>query len=343
MISNTTSAFYGDVWAPPFNVSMQALATDVSNPNLIWGMMIGPRGGGAVNNPADTDLWVPSYPPGLIQSAARFSRISRLPQFSSLAGAVIDDFFYNFPNRVTAKDMTAIRLALRGHTVFPNGTVDPNSTALTPHLQLMVVTYEVNMPTLNFSACGADAMSFTLHFQKENYTRFIPIIKELRQKLPKGTLLNTGLYIKNSWTSLDDPTSVKSILKDAATLFAAGLIHGTHIFAGPFFSQQNHFFNASQWAQLNILNDLKKYYYPALGGVNITVMKNGVPVAGVPLSIHYRTGNLVSLKSTNQNGFASFGGNQGAHVISYGFTGTGRILGNVAIVAGKTVHIILKL
>ena len=52
-----------------------------------------PTEGGVVNNPADTDRWVPAPEPrvGMVQAAARFSQLARstCPQAT---GVVIDDF-----------------------------------------------------------------------------------------------------------------------------------------------------------------------------------------------------------------------------------------------------------
>jgi len=52
-----------------------------------------PTEGGVVNNPADTDPWVPAPEPrvGMVQAAARFSQLARstCPQAT---GVVIDDF-----------------------------------------------------------------------------------------------------------------------------------------------------------------------------------------------------------------------------------------------------------
>ena len=65
-----------------------------ANANSIWGMLIPPTEGGTINNPNDTSLWQPVQPWGLIQGAARWSKLSmRCPQ---IAGAQIDDFLGNY-------------------------------------------------------------------------------------------------------------------------------------------------------------------------------------------------------------------------------------------------------
>jgi hypothetical protein len=57
-------------------------------------MLIPPTEGGTINNPNDTALWAPLAPWGLIQGAARWSKLAeRCPQ---IAGAQIDDFLGNY-------------------------------------------------------------------------------------------------------------------------------------------------------------------------------------------------------------------------------------------------------
>jgi len=167
---------------------------------------------------------------------------------------------------------------------------------------------------------------------------------ELSKKIPRGTPLHVGMYLKNSYTATSNPVGLQSILKNAAKLYQAGVIHGAHIFAGPFFTFQNHFFNATAWRKLNLVNDLRKSYFPLLGGGEILLLNGkGLPAPSVALTIKFHSGALVALKMTDQNGKTSFGGNVGLHRVSLGFTGFGRVVGNVTIVAGKKSSFTLHL
>ena len=46
--------------------------------NLVYGIIRPPSERGVVNNPNDTELWEPASPSGMIQAAARFSRLSTI-------------------------------------------------------------------------------------------------------------------------------------------------------------------------------------------------------------------------------------------------------------------------
>lgn len=62
--------------------------------NQIMGIVLPPSEKGVINNPNDTLLYQPATPPGLIQGAARFSKLASVcPQ---LSGIVIDDFLQNY-------------------------------------------------------------------------------------------------------------------------------------------------------------------------------------------------------------------------------------------------------
>eukprot|EP00039_Didymoeca_costata_P015795 m.273647 g.273647 ORF g.273647 m.273647 type:complete len:485 (-) comp16282_c0_seq8:582-2036(-) len=70
--------------------------------NSIFGMLLPPTEGGVVNNPNDTSLYKPVSPPGLIQGAARWSKLSKsCPQIS---GVIIDDFLGNYVGKVNNSD-----------------------------------------------------------------------------------------------------------------------------------------------------------------------------------------------------------------------------------------------
>jgi hypothetical protein len=67
--------------------------------NQVMAIMIPPSEKGVVNNPSDTSLLIPATPPGLVQGAARFSKLaSNCPQ---LTGVIIDDFLQNYAGNMS--------------------------------------------------------------------------------------------------------------------------------------------------------------------------------------------------------------------------------------------------
>jgi hypothetical protein len=70
------------------------LHCDTWDVNSVYGMLLPPSEGGVLNSPNDTLLFSPLSPAGLIQGAARWSKLAaRCPQ---IAGVQIDDFLQNY-------------------------------------------------------------------------------------------------------------------------------------------------------------------------------------------------------------------------------------------------------
>ena len=62
--------------------------------NSVYGMLLPPSEGGTFTAPGDTSTWSPASPAGLVQGAARWSKLaSHCPQ---IAGVQIDDFLQNY-------------------------------------------------------------------------------------------------------------------------------------------------------------------------------------------------------------------------------------------------------
>ena len=71
-----------------------ALHCDTWDVNSVYGMLLPPSEGGTFSSPNDTELYRPLSPAGLVQGAARWSRLAaRCPQ---IAGVQIDDFLQNY-------------------------------------------------------------------------------------------------------------------------------------------------------------------------------------------------------------------------------------------------------
>ena len=81
------SASEQENWLLADDLSFHCSKHDV---NQVMAILIPPSEKGVVNNPSDTKLLTPATPPGLVQGAARFSKLaSKCPQ---LTGIIIDDF-----------------------------------------------------------------------------------------------------------------------------------------------------------------------------------------------------------------------------------------------------------
>ena len=67
--------------------------------NSLMAILIPPSEKGVINNPQDTALYTPATPPGLVQGAARFSKLAAVcPQ---LTGIVVDDFLQNYAGNLS--------------------------------------------------------------------------------------------------------------------------------------------------------------------------------------------------------------------------------------------------
>ena len=85
------SASEQENWLLADDLSFHCSKHDV---NQVMAILIPPSEKGVVNNPSDTKLLTPATPPGLVQGAARFSKLaSKCPQ---LTGIIIDDFLQNY-------------------------------------------------------------------------------------------------------------------------------------------------------------------------------------------------------------------------------------------------------
>ena len=108
--------------------------------NKVYGILRPPTEQGAVNQPGDADLFKPyATLPGMIQGAHRFSELAkRCPQ---IYGVVIDDFYNDYPSKLSPENLRNIKYALLGRLVDEKGNVDHSSPAATPHLKLYAVLY----------------------------------------------------------------------------------------------------------------------------------------------------------------------------------------------------------
>ena len=78
------------------DIELHCSANSSANSNSVMGMLLAHTEGGTVNQPNDTDPWVPATQPGLVQGAHRFSEMAKSGACPQLRGVVIDDFLGNY-------------------------------------------------------------------------------------------------------------------------------------------------------------------------------------------------------------------------------------------------------
>ncbi len=233
--------------------------------NRIWGMVVPPSEAGVVNNPADTELWVPAASPGMIQGAERYSKLSKLcPQ---IAGMIIDDFIANYRSgRVTLSDVIKIRDALKGKTTDNKGNV----TYTSPDLKLAIVVYERELADLDAELLKQiEAVNLWIYNQNGRYQNFESYINTIRTKYPEEEII-PGIYILNSDYGVSSRASVHDMLDISINLYDQGLASGILLFAGHWVTQENLSQFASRgwpnsWNDQQLAKKLNTVYYPYLG------------------------------------------------------------------------------
>eukprot|EP01006_Ploeotia_vitrea_P010034 TRINITY_DN25593_c0_g1_i1.p1 TRINITY_DN25593_c0_g1~~TRINITY_DN25593_c0_g1_i1.p1 ORF type:complete len:413 (+),score=32.82 TRINITY_DN25593_c0_g1_i1:39-1241(+) len=288
--------------------------------NALYGILAPPSEGGVVNNPNDTNIWVPAKKPGLIQSAHRWSVIAT--QCPQVFGIIIDDFYWNFPKHITLDDLKDIRGALMGKPINPQtGEVDHSAPATTPWLQLFTVYYTSQFP---FSGVKTqvlpyiDGVSFWMFAQQTHYSKFDSYIKELQGWLP-GKRILTGVYISNSGHHNISKSSIWDTTTDALALYKQGAIQHHIFFAGAFFTKK--LISKAQWDYLQLPVLFEKDLWPGLktGGAVVQSCSTHAPIPGAIATVEWKVGgkfNNVTRQATVSNGTAFWTGLEGTYRVT---------------------------
>lgn len=277
--------------------------------NKIYGILTPPSEKGVVNQPKDTELLKPLMSAtGMIQGAHRFSELSkRCPQIS---GAIIDDFYNDYPKSITAEDLRDIKDALLGKKVDENGKVDNSSSATTPNLKLYAVVYNHQLDRVDKTVLDLiDGVSFWTWKQNENYKKFDDNIETLRKSYPNKEIL-AGVYIFNSKQT---PTSesVQYLIEHAVNQYAEGNVNSLLLFSAIWLSREK--ITRERWNDLDLPNLLSRIYYPFLGegAGRVVDAKTKKPVKNALVTVTRFSGGkhlLVAKKFTNEAGEYRFGG-----------------------------------
>ena len=278
--------------------------------NRVYGIVLPPSELGAVNQPKDSDLWKPfGKQPGMIQAAHRFSELSKgCPQ---IAGIIIDDFFNDFPKKITLENLRDMKDALMGKAIDDNGNVDNSSPSTTPNLKLYIVVYEhhLDLKVEPEALKLVDGVSFWIWKQSENYKNFDDYMKTVNRVFP-GKEVIAGVYVRNS---IQVPTvaSVHHILDRAIDLYTQGRVNGLLIFSAIWISREET--KKERWDELDLPQFLDRVYYRFLGEGTGRVVdaKTKKPIANALVSVsRLVNGRLLptSRKLTNERGEYQFGG-----------------------------------
>ena len=228
--------------------------------NKVYGVLRPPTEKGVIDQPNDSDLLKPFMTePGMIQGAHRFSRLAaHCPQ---LSGVVIDDFYNDYPSKLSAENLRDIKGALLGKRVDGNGKVDHSSSATTPHLKLYAVLYNHQLNRIDRTVLDLiDGVSFWIWKQNETHAQFDDYIETIEKNYPNKEIL-AGAYVFNG--EVMSPAGVHHVIERAVDLYARGRVSGLFVFSAIWMSREN--IKRERWDELALPQTLGRVYYPFLG------------------------------------------------------------------------------
>ena len=254
------------------------------------------------------------------------------------------------PQRQNLNMMRDIKAALQGKIVRPDGSVNHDSAALTPHLTLFVVTYDTDIAALNNAELVSEGIIDGLSFwlggpsQRQTHSKLTSLVGEIRRLLPSNFPIFTGGYVTYSSIGWIEPAPFYDLLSQSISMYDSNDIQGFYTFAGSVLQQMN----SSLWKQWDLPGHLEKSYFPHLGSAHVEVSSGGVPVAKAIATVHYNRTTHVTRKETDESGAFQFGGWVGVRqaaphtvtVVAAGFETTTAV---VQLKAGTTVDVSIKL
>jgi hypothetical protein len=267
------------------------------------------------------------------------------------------------PQRQNLTMMREIKAALMGKSVRSDGTVDHASPALTPHLQLHVVTYQQDISALNGSVLVSegivDGISFWINgpSQRHIHAELTSLVAELRTLVPAEFPIFTGGYITYSSIGWTEPAPFYDILAQSVGMYDANEIQGFYAFAGSVLRDMN----SSLWQEWDLSGHLAELYFPHLGRAHVTLLPtaaegadDAVAVAAtIPVAtatVVYNGTTHVTRKETGGDypGSFSFGGWVGKlapalHTVTIVAPGFKTATAAVQLRAGEAVSITIKL
>ena len=278
--------------------------------NKVYGIVLPPSEFGAVNQPKDSDLLKPfEKEPGMIQAAHRFSELSkRCPQ---IAGVIIDDFFNDFPKKMTLEDLRDMKDALMGKTIDGNGNVDNSSPVTTPDLKLYIVVYEhhLDLKVEPQALELLDGVCFWMWKQSEHYKQFDDYLATVNRSYPNKEVI-AGVYVRHS-REVPVAPSVHHIIQRAIDYYAKGRVNGLLIFSAVWLAREES--KRARWDELALPQLLGRIYYPFLGEGTGRVVdaRTRKPLKNALVTVRRSAGGKLlqtTRKLTNERGEYHFGG-----------------------------------
>lgn len=314
--TNVQTAFaFGDFWDmnDPSDEGLTfqqwiEMTCDTWNAERFTGVVRPPSEGGVVNVPADTALYAPAWPPGMIQGAARFSRLSKI--HGQIYGINIDDF-----GGLDTAAVHDIRDALKGKVVDADGVVHHDTPETTPQLKLFVVIYSGHTLPVQFRPF-VDGINLWIYNQNGYYTNIDNYVNAFRATYP-GKEINCGVYIMNGDYGWMTPACLDFMYRHLLDRYDDGDINGVMLFAGHWIVMPN--ITRERWDADRLPALLDEVYYPFVGnGAGRVVDEEGAPVEGAFVTcqaIGRISGDLLvrSKKLTDAAGeyrFAAWAGNR---------------------------------
>jgi hypothetical protein len=231
------------------------LACEQWNAERYIGVVRPPSESGVINVPSDTALYTPLWPPGMIQGAVRFSRLSKI--HGQIYGINIDDF-----GGLDTANVHDIRDALKGKYVDSLGVVHHETPETTPWLKLFVVIYPHRTTLQPQFLPYIDGINLWYYNQNGLYTLIESDINSYRANYP-GKEINFGIYVMNGDYGWMTPASISYLYHHLFDIYDDGRINGVMLFAGHWIIIPN--ITRTQWDNDNIPALLDTVYYPFIG------------------------------------------------------------------------------
>lgn len=249
--------------------------------------------------------------------------------------------------------MKDLQAAIQGKAVLPDGSIDHDSPALTPHLKIFVVTYEEDQqkvtkqhPLISHGIVGGLSYWISGASQKTISKDLTSMVQGLRAQLPTNFPILTGGYLIHSRIGWLPPSSFYDMLSQSIELYDAAEIEGFFVFSGSALQTMN----TSEWELYNIPEHLEKLYFPWMGSATVSVREAGRkdrPISDAIVTVKYNGTTAVTRKKAGASG-VSFGGWVGkhspvVHTISVTAAGYKNISTQVQLKAQQTVSVVVDM
>lgn len=213
---------------------------------------------GVINLPSDTQLYAPNWPPGIIQGAARMSRLSKI--YGQIYGIDIDDFADR--GGFDTASVRDIHDALKGKYIDSAGVVHHDSPETTPDLKFFTVLYPGRFRIQDDFVPFVDGFNLWIYNQNAYFEYIDKAIDKYIKKYP-GKEITCGIYLINNDYGWQTPKSVRHMYTRLLDRYDDGDINGIILFAGYWIVKSHS--PREKWDNNHLIALLDTIYYPYLG------------------------------------------------------------------------------